>query len=54
MMLNIPAGGGRNVILYKPRILDSLRILETMGLIREREDGDQDAIYELAGQWYAR
>jgi hypothetical protein len=54
MMLNILAGGGRNVILNKPRILDSLRILRTMGLIREREDGELDAIYELAGQWYAR
>lgn len=54
MMLNIPSVGGRNIILSKPMILDSLRILQTMGLIREVGESDQDGFYELAGQWHAR
>lgn len=58
MMLSIPAEGGRNLIMNRPMIQDSLYTLKTMGLIRELEDlSDEvsfDTTYELAGQWHAR
>ena len=50
MMLSIPTEGSRNRIIDRPMIEDSLRVLATMGLLREYSDG----MYALAGQWPAR